>query len=129
MAPHRATKGMALVLGLGLAMVAAPAGPVQAAGPTVAGCPLLPADNIWNVRVDGLPVAANSASYVSAIGTTRTMHPDFGAGMWDGGPIGMPFVTVPGSQPRVPVTFDYDDESDPGPVPGAFECAHRGRGR
>ncbi len=117
MAPHRATKGMALVLGLGLAMVAAPAGPVQAAGPTVAGCPLLPADNIWNVRVDGLPVAANSASYISAIGTTRTMHPDFGAGMWDGGPIGMPFVTVPGSQPRVPVTFDYDDESDPGPYP------------
>jgi hypothetical protein len=45
------------------------------------------------------------------------MHPDFGAGMWDGGPIGIPFVTVPGDQPRVSVTFDYDDESDPGPYP------------
>jgi hypothetical protein len=116
MALHRTTKGMALVLGLGLWM-AVPAGPVQAVGPMVAGCPLLPADNVWNVRVDGLPVAANSAGYVSSIGPTRTMHPDFGAGMWDGGPIGIPFVTVSGSQPRVPVTFDYDDESDPGPYP------------
>jgi hypothetical protein len=119
MAPRRgAARGMARAwaLGLGLAMVAS-AGAAQAAGPTVAGCPLLPADSIWNVRVDGLPVAANSASYVSTIGSTRTMHPDFGAGMWDGAPIGIPFVTVPGSQPRVPVTFDYDDESDPGPYP------------
>jgi hypothetical protein len=107
---------MALVLGLGLAALAPP-GPALAEGPTVAGCPLLPADNVWNTRVDGLPVAASSASYVSSIGTTRTLHPDFGAGMWDGGPIGIPFVTVPGSQPRVPVSFDYDDESDPGPYP------------
>ena len=63
-------------------------------------------------------MAANSAAYVSTIGTTRTMHPDFGAGLWDGGPIGIPFVTVPApDQPRVSVTFDYDDESDPGPYP------------
>jgi hypothetical protein len=105
-----------LALGLGLAAVATP-GPARGAGPAVAGCPLLPADNIWNVRVDGLAVAANSASYVTSIGRTRTLHPDFGAGEWDGGPIGIPFVTVPGSQRRVPVTFDYDDESDPGPYP------------
>ena len=118
MAPHRAIRGMARALGLGLALVAC-AGMVQAEGegPTVEGCPLLPADNVWNTRVDGLPVAAKSTSYVSAIGKTRTMHPDFGAAMWDGGPIGIPFVTVPEGQPQVPVTFDYDDESDPGPYP------------
>ena len=37
--------------------------------------------------------------------------------MWDGAPNGIPFVVVPGTQPKVPVTFDYADESDPGPYP------------
>jgi len=83
----------------------------------VAGCPLLPADNIWNVPVDALPLDPNSATYINTIGASRTMHADFGSGTWDGGPIGIPFITVPGTQPRVAVTFDYADESDPGPYP------------
>jgi hypothetical protein len=87
------------------------------AGAGVAGCPVLPADNIWNVRVDGLPVHPRSDDYIDTIGRGVGLHPDFGAGFWDGGPIGIPFVTVPGSQPRVPVSFGYDDESDPGPYP------------
>ena len=45
------------------------------------------------------------------------MHADFGSGLWDGGPIGIPFVTVGRKQPRVPVSFDYADESDRGPYP------------
>jgi len=98
-------------------LVAASSGQAGAAGPTIAGCPLQPADNVWNVRVGGLSVAANSASYVSTIGNAGTLHPDFGAGTWDGGPIGIPFVTVPGNQPKVPVSFGYADESDPGPYP------------
>ena len=44
-------------------------------------------------------------------------HADFGSGLWDGGPIGIPFVVVSNSQPLVNVTFDYSDESDPGPYP------------
>ena len=32
-------------------------------------------------------------------------------------PIGIPYTTVPGTQPRVPVSFQYADESDPGPYP------------
>ena len=87
------------------------------AGADLAGCPVLPADNIWNVRVDGLPVDPRSNAYIDTMGRNVGLHPDFGAGLWDGGPIGIPFVTVPGAQPRVPVTFDYDDESDPGPYP------------
>ncbi|HMH52274.1 MAG TPA: VCBS repeat-containing protein, partial [Candidatus Acidoferrum sp.] len=86
-------------------------------GPTIAGCPLLPADNIWNVRVDTLPIHLHSGDYVAAIGSTKTVHPDFGSGTWNGGPIGIPFTTVPGTQPRVPIRFDYADESDPGPYP------------
>ena len=116
MAPFRGHTGMALVLGFGAALLMA-AAPARAAGPSIGGCSIFPFDNIWNARVDGLPVAANSAAYVSTIGTTRTMHPDFGAGMWDGGPIGIPFVMVPADQLGVAVTFDYDDESDPGPYP------------
>jgi hypothetical protein len=92
-------------------------GPAGAASPTIGGCSIFPVDNVWNARIDGLPVAASSAAYISTIGATKTMHPDFGAGLWDGGPIGIPFVTVPGNQPGVPVTVDYDDESDPGPYP------------
>ena len=45
------------------------------------------------------------------------IHPDFGAN-WNGGPFGIPYVVVPGTQPKVnigPIT--YADESDPGPYP------------
>jgi hypothetical protein len=78
-------------------------------------CSVLPADNIWNTPVDTLPVLSNSASMVNTIGATRGFHADFGAGMWDGGPIGIPFVTVPGTQTKYPASFLYADESDPGP--------------
>jgi hypothetical protein len=87
------------------------------AQPRVAGCAVFPANNVWNVPVDKLPVDANSDRYVATIGATRPAHPDFGSGLWDGGPIGIPFVEVPGAQPKVSVTFDYDSESDHGGYP------------
>jgi hypothetical protein len=97
-----------------LLLAAAPAG----AQPAVEGCAALPANNIWNVPVDALPVDAKSAAYVTSIGANGTVHPDFGAGLYAGGPIGIPFVTVPGSQARVAIHFQaYGDESDPGPYP------------
>ena len=51
------------------------------------------------------------------MGSSRGAHADFGSGLWDGGPIGIPFDVVPGTQAKVPVSFDYADESDPGPYP------------
>jgi hypothetical protein len=90
---------------------------VPSAPPQIAGCPLFPADNIWNVPVDTLPIHPNSAAYINTIGAERHVHADFGSGEWDGGPIGIPYVVVPGNQPKVNVTFGYDDESDPGPYP------------
>ena len=86
-------------------------------GPTLGNCPVLPASNIWNTPVDSLPLDAHSSAYITTIGSTRGLHPDFGAGLWDGGPIGIPYNVAPGSQPKVAVTFDYSDESDPGPYP------------
>ena len=85
--------------------------------PSIAGCQVFPADNIWNLPVDTLPVDANSAAYIDTIGPGAPVHPDFGSGEWAGGPIGIPYMVVPGTQPKVSVAFEYDDESDPGPYP------------
>jgi PKD repeat protein len=88
--------------------------------PQVAECDVFPVDNIWNTPIDTLPLDPNSAAYVATIGAGAYVHADFGSGEWppgSGSPIGIPYVDVPGTQPRVPVTFDYDDESDPGPYP------------
>src|SRR5262249_8811033 len=59
-----------------------------------------------------------SDDYLTSIGKAVGMHADFGSGLWDGGPIGIPFVVVPPSQPFVSIDFIwYGDESDPGPDP------------
>ncbi|MGB8701539.1 MAG: hypothetical protein WCD18_19160 [Thermosynechococcaceae cyanobacterium] len=87
------------------------------ASPTVSGCPVFPADNIWNARVDGLPVDSRSRAYIDSMGRNTHLHPDFGSGKWNGGPIGIPFNVVSGTQPKVKVKFTYATESDSGPYP------------
>ena len=86
-----------------------------AQSPAIGSCPVLPADNIWNTPVDQLPVSASTAAWVATIGAARTAHPDFGSGLYDGAPMGIPYVTVPGTQVKYPASFDYADESDKGP--------------
>src|SRR5207248_964204 len=49
---------------------------IASAAPTINGCPALPADNIWNARVDTLPVHPSSATWISTIGSTRAFHMD-----------------------------------------------------
>src|ERR1041385_6125203 len=83
--------------------------------PTIGGCTVLPANNIWNTAVDLMPVSTNSMTWVNTIGATKTIHADFGSGLYNNAPIGIPYVTVPGTQPKYPATFTYADESDPGP--------------
>jgi hypothetical protein len=89
--------------------------------PVEAGCSILPAGNIWDTRIDSLPVHSRSAQYISSIGINTTLHPDFGSGVWPPGStslIGIPFVEVPADQPPVDVVYThYGDESDPGPFP------------
>lgn len=103
---------------------APPAAPTPAPAPGPPGgaspglpCPLFPADHIWNARVDGLPRAANSDTLVNAIGAATAFHPDFGAFLWEGRPVGIPVTVVPASQLARPVVFDVPEESDPGPYP------------
>ncbi|MCC7105108.1 MAG: hypothetical protein IT307_08190, partial [Chloroflexi bacterium] len=56
--------------------------------PALGVCPALPVDNVWNARVDSLPVHPRSSSYLTSIGLTTGLKADFGAGLWNGGPIG-----------------------------------------
>jgi len=85
--------------------------------PGAPGCRMFPADSVWNTPVADLPVSPQSAQYIAAIGPSSPLHPDFGQGDWDGEPMGIPYTVVSGSQPKVPVSFMYADESDPGPYP------------
>jgi hypothetical protein len=78
---------------------------------------LLPADNPWNTPVDTLPLDPNSADYIARISPGTSLHPDFGT-TWEGARIGIPYVVVSGTQPKVPIHFtEYGSESDPGPYP------------
>jgi hypothetical protein len=107
-------------MSLWLLLVVVLAAAAAAQGKPVPGapaCPMTPADSFWHADVSGLPVHAQSAAWISSVGATAGLKADFGAGIWDGGPIGIPYTTVPGSQKRVPVSFGYADESDPGPYP------------
>lgn len=85
--------------------------------PSIQGCPIFPADSVWNTPIDHLPIDPNSSAYITTIGATKGIHPDFGSGLYEGSPIGIPYNVVPGNQLKVPVTFYYEDESDPGPYP------------
>ena len=99
------------VLALGVAVASA------AKLPQAPACPVFPASSPWNQRVDKLPVAAGSDRIVAAIGVDDHMHADFGSGLWDGGPIGIPLTVVRGTQAKSRVAFQYASESDKGPYP------------
>lgn len=87
-------------------------------GASLHGALPFPADNPWNADISTVPVDPASDALIASIGLARGLHPDFGAGLWEGAPIGIPYVVVGASQPKVAVTFvDYPRESDPGPYP------------
>jgi hypothetical protein len=116
------------VAALPLLLLGCAAAPTAGRGPSGGGGPGLgpnaslegrrpfPADNPWNTPVDQDPVDPSSDELIASIGLTRGLHPDFGAN-YNGGPFGIPYIVVGGSTPAVSITFDYADESDPGPYP------------
>lgn len=91
---------------------AAPKAPPAA---SAASCSIFPSNDIWHANIAKLPVAGTSAGYVAAIGASSHLHPDFGSGLIDGEPFGIPVTVVTSSIPSVHVSFQYADESDPGP--------------
>ena len=81
--------------------------------PGAEGCTVFPVTNVWNRRIDTLPVRADSSTLIGSIGRDKQFHMDFGS--YEG--YGIPYQVVDSETPRRAVTFDYDDESDPGPYP------------
>ncbi|MFN8195621.1 MAG: hypothetical protein U0R80_15220 [Nocardioidaceae bacterium] len=86
---------------------------------TVGGCEVFPADNPWNTRVDGAPVAANSAKIVARQAAGNQIHLDLGSTEEY---YGIPVNVVPQDQALLPLRFgvegeNYADESDKGPFP------------
>ena len=77
---------------------------------------IFPADNAWNRDISSEPVDPNSDNLIKSIGLQKGLHPDFGT-TYNGVPNGIPYVVVSGTQQKVPVEFQYADESDPGPYP------------
>ncbi len=88
------------------------------AGAALNGAIAFPADNAWNRDVSADPVDPNSDAIIASIGGATGLHPDFGAGLYNGAPLGIPYVVVAGTQAPVTITWTaYGDESDPGPYP------------
>ena len=78
----------------------------------VAGCPVLPADDVWHADVSTLPVHPRSAQWLSRMSPEVDLHPDFGPSFGDGPDYGMPVTVVGRDHPRHRVHFRYADESD-----------------
>lgn len=77
---------------------------------------IFPADNPWNQDISKFKVHPKSKDYIASMGLDTALHPDFGS-PWKGKPNGIPFIVVGKKQKKVPVTFQYADESDKGPYP------------
>jgi hypothetical protein len=96
---------------------------------------LFPADNSWNQDISAAPVDPDNAQIIAQLGTSA-LKADFGHGLWQGAPIGIPYDVVCGSQPKVKVTFranaydgNYGDQSDPGPYPIPLNAPIEGNGK
>jgi hypothetical protein len=85
-------------------------------GASLEGRRIFPANDLWNTPIDHEEVDTLSTMILRRLGLDKPLHPDFGT-VYRGVPNGIPYTVVPGNQPRVPVTFRYADESDPGPYP------------
>ena len=94
------------------------AGAALGAGAALNGALAFPADNAWNTDISAAPLDPNSDALIASIGLAVGLHPDFGAGLYNGAPIGIPYIVVAGTQPKVAMTWTaYGDESDTGPYP------------
>ena len=117
MDPMRRPHAIRLLSLLGASvLLAASTNPAAARSvPGAPTCPVFPSDNVWNKRVDQLPVRGDSHTLVASIGSTLHLHPDFSDS--DGAGYGIPYNVVGHLAPRYHVTFQWPAESDPGPYP------------
>jgi hypothetical protein len=100
----------------------APGQASHGSSPMIGSCPIFPPDNPWNTDISQVPVDT-SHDYIGSLGS-MTLWPDFGGN----GAYGIPYVSVPFTQPPVPISFDEPDESDPGPYPTPLDAPVEGGG-
>ncbi|MFZ0043557.1 MAG: hypothetical protein WAK93_19770 [Solirubrobacteraceae bacterium] len=103
--------GIAITQANGQLVVRARASHASPTLPGVPTCPVFPADNPWNQRVDRLPVAKDSSQIIARIGSGNPVHPDFGT-TYNGAPNGIPYAVVSNRTRKAPVRFQYASESD-----------------
>ena len=78
-------------------------------------------NSLWNQDISAAPVDPNSTAIINFIGSGIGLHADFGAGLYQGSTIGIPYSVVSSVQPQIPINFTaYGTESDPGPMPIAL---------
>ena len=95
---------------------------------------IFPADNSWNLDISNSPIDKYSSNIIGLIASSK-LKADFGSGLWDGAPIGIPYVVVCGSQVKYPVKFrannydgNYGNESDAGPYAIPLSAPIEGNG-
>jgi hypothetical protein len=89
-------------------ITAASSGPAAAQSVPGTRCGLFPRNNIWNTRVDELPVHRKSDVWLETMqASTTNLHPDFGPPDY-----GLPFDVVSRRHRTARITFTYADESD-----------------
>ncbi len=96
---------------------------------------LFPATHPLHIDITNSPVDPNSSLILNNIGLDKNLFADFGSGLFEGSPIGIPYVVVNASQSKVPITFranDYDgnygSESDQEPFPIPLDAPIEGNG-
>ncbi len=98
---------------------------------------IFPSNHPLNTSIAGANVDSRSVDIITLLATgSPHVKADFGSGLWEGAPIGIPYVAVCTSQPKVPVTFranayddNYGDESDAGPYPIPLDAPIEGGGQ
>ena len=89
---------------------------------------IFPGDNSWNKDISASAIDPYSTRIVAGF-ASNVIKADFGTGLWENAPIGIPYIVVCGNQPKIPVTFtDYGDESDAGPYPIPLTTPIEGNG-
>ncbi|HYM09932.1 MAG TPA: hypothetical protein VEU62_04335 [Bryobacterales bacterium] len=75
--------------------------------------------SLWNQDISAASVDPSSGAIISFIGSSVTLHPDFGAGTYQRQTIGIPYQVVSAAtQPMEQILLGaFASESDPGPMP------------
>jgi hypothetical protein len=95
---------------------------------------IFPGDNALNADISQAQVDPYNTQIIAAL-STYSCKADFGAGSWEGAPIGIPYVVVCGNQQKYSVTFrgnsyddNYGDESEAGPYAIPLNAPIEGNG-